>query len=77
MAAPRLLPSVVRRAGWRAGGADAKVDERGPGAPRARGTPEPVEAIALVSMAAELLGLMLALPLVLPRPLVRPSLAAA
>ncbi len=31
------------------------------------GTPEPVEAIALVSKAAELFGLMIALPLALPR----------
>ena len=41
------------------------------------GTPEPVEAIALVSKAAELLAIVLALPLVVPRRLGRPSLSAA
>ena len=41
------------------------------------GTPEPIEAIALVSKAAELLGILLVLPLALPRRNGRLSISTA
>ncbi len=41
------------------------------------GTPEPVEAIALVSKAAELLGVLLVLPLAIPHRIGRLSVSAA